>query len=409
MVYDIALKLYSTVAAIVGLFNKKARLWHKGRVALMETIESSVVGGEDIIWFHCASLGEFEQGRPLMERYRRENPSYKVLVTFFSPSGYEVRKGYDGADYIFYLPIDTRKNAKRFVEAVRPKIAIFVKYEFWKNYLEELRKNNAKVYIISAIFRPGQLFFHSYGRLYRKQLSCFDYLFVQNRQSKDLLSTIGIENVIVSGDTRFDRVYEIASGVTPVEKIASFCDDRRIFIAGSTWERDDQVVMAIAKENPQIKYIIAPHELPLSKIVRLKESFEKMGRKVKRYTEIAAGEDLSSYDILILDTIGILSSVYQYGSWGYIGGGFGVGIHNILEAATFAMPIMIGPNYGKFREALNLVAIGGAISIATKGEAVERFSHISQKEQQSKMAEICRQYIEDNRGACDKIMSVINQ
>lgn len=393
MVYDIALKLYSIVVAIVGITNKKARLWHRGRVGLMETIESTVVAGEDIIWFHCASLGEFEQGRPLMERYKRENPEYKILVTFFSPSGYQVRKGYGGADYIFYLPIDTRKNAKRFVEAVRPKIAIFVKYEFWKNYLEELKNHGSKVYIISAIFRPGQLFFHSYGKLYRKQLECFDYLFVQNRQSKDLLSTIGVENVIVSGDTRFDRVYEIASSVQPVEKIATFCSDSKIFIAGSTWEKDDQVVMAIAKENPQVKYIIAPHELPESKIVRLKDGFEKMGRKVKRYTQITEGEDLSQYDILLLDTIGILSSVYQYGSWAYIGGGFGVGIHNILEAATFAMPIMFGPNYGKFREALNLVAIGGAISIATKGEALDRFSHISQPEQQSKMAEICRHYI----------------
>ncbi len=408
MLYDLALNIYSAIVALVGLFNPKAKKWSQGRVGLLDNIKAQIGKDERIIWFHCASLGEFEQGRPLIEHYKQEDKDAKILVTFFSPSGYELRKNYEGADYIFYLPIDTKANARKFVKIVKPVAAFFVKYEFWKNFLLELRRNGSKVYIVSAIFRPTQLFFKPYGISYRKQLKCFDHLFVQNKESKDLLKGIGIKNVTVSGDTRFDRVYEITQNIKPIELIENFVAGKNTLVAGSTWEKDDEVILAIANNNTDIKIIIAPHEIGDSKVRKLIEDFTQSGHKVARYTTISDKDDISSFNILIIDTIGILSKVYQYGRWAYIGGGFGVGIHNILEAATFGLPTMFGPNYGKFNEALELVAQGGAISIATDKEALDAFDRMKADSYRQKMSQVCSEYVKQNRGACQRISSAVD-
>ncbi|MBR2325790.1 MAG: 3-deoxy-D-manno-octulosonic acid transferase [Alistipes sp.] len=356
--YDIAIALYASLIRLVAPWNEKARLWSDGRKALFERMRKTV-SGEKIVWIHAASLGEFEQGRPIIEAIRADYPEYKILLTFFSPSGYEIRKNYEGADFIFYLPADTKANVRNFLDIVKPQIAIFVKYEFWLNMLSELRRRRISTYIVSAIFRPNSVFFRPYGSLWCRALETFDTIFVQDENSQRLLATIGFDNVVVAGDTRFDRVAQIAAMAKRVDVIEEFKGENRLFVAGSTWGPDEDILLPLINDNPQIKFVIAPHEMEEERIGHILKSVK--GGAV-RYTQ-REGIDLSAQQVLVLDTIGILSSVYGSAIWAYIGGGFGVGIHNTLEAATFGLPIAFGTNYAKFKEAVDMVSLGAATSV----------------------------------------------
>ena len=339
-------------------WHKKAKLWCEGRRNLFERLSQSIDPTAQIIWVHVASLGEFEQGRPIIEQIKAEHPEYKILLTFYSPSGYEIRKNYQGADYIFYLPLDTPSNAKRFLDIVNPKVAVFVKYEYWINMLSQLRARAIRTFIVSAIFRKDSIFFRSYGNMWRKALDTFETIFVQDEASKQLLSTIGKENVVVAGDTRFDRVAQIAAAAKKIDTIEQFKGQSRLFVAGSTWGEDEELIVRLANENPTIKFVIAPHEMEESRMAKIAQTAE---HGAVRYTQYTAQD--SDNQILILDTMGMLSSVYGYADFSYIGGGFGVGIHNTLEAATFGLPIAFGPNYHKFKEARDMIALGAATSI----------------------------------------------
>ena len=347
-IYDLAISLYAGLIRMVAPWHGKARLWSEGRRDIFRRLRAAIAPSDRIVWVHAASLGEFEQGRPIIERLRHEHPEYKILLTFFSPSGYEIRKNYSGADYVFYLPADTPSNARRFLDAAHPEIAIFIKYEFWINLLTELRRRSVRSYIVSAIFRRNSVFFRPYGAMWRRALETFDTLFVQNVESKRLLSEIGFDNVVVAGDTRFDRVAEIAAAAKRVEIVERFRGNGRLFVAGSTWGPDEEILLPLINANPEVRFVVAPHEMDEGRIERLLH--ETKGGAV-RYTQCDAAADFGKTQLLILDTVGILSSVYGSAAWAYIGGGFGIGIHNTLEAATFGLPIAFGPNYSKFKEA----------------------------------------------------------
>ena len=348
-IYNLGLVLYVWAIALASPWHRKAKLWIDGRKGLFRRMKESIDPSARIIWIHAASLGEFEQGRPLIEKIRKEHPEYKILLTFFSPSGYEIRKNYDQADYIFYLPIDTPRKARRFLDIAHPEIAIFVKYEFWINLLTELRRRSIRSYIVSAIFRRNSIFFRPYGGMWRQALESFDVMFVQNEESKRLLAGLGFDNVIVAGDTRFDRVAEIAKAAKHIDVIERFKGDKRVFVAGSTWGPDEELLIRLINDNPDIKFIVAPHEMDESRMARL--AAEIKGGTL-RYTQCTPHTSYGPKQLLILDTVGLLSSVYSYATWSYIGGGFGVGIHNTLEAATFGLPVAFGPNYQKFKEAI---------------------------------------------------------
>lgn len=363
--YNLSLLFYRLVVAVVSLRNRKARLWLHGRRQLFARLEAAGFEGQRVVWVHAASLGEFEQGRPVIEAIRRAHPTYKILLTFFSPSGYEVRKGYDGADWVFYLPLDTLRAARRFVRIVQPEIAIFVKYEFWLNLLKELRRARTHVFIISAIFRSNSIFFRPYGGPWRMALESFETIFVQNAASLELLRGIGFDNVVVAGDTRFDRVAAIASAVVCNPVVARFCGSVRVLVAGSTWPPDEALLMPLAAANPDVKFIVAPHEFSDARVARL---LAEAPHGAVRYTAVTGETDVQTPQILVLDTIGLLASVYSTATWAYIGGGFGVGIHNTLEAATFGLPIAFGPAYEKFAEARDLVSLGAATPVHNADE-----------------------------------------
>ena len=411
VIYDIALQLYSFILYLISPFHAKAKSWSVGRRGVFNRLKDAI-GGEErpMAWFHCASLGEFEQGRSVIELFKERNPSYAILVTFFSPSGYEVRKDYKGADYIFYLPIDTRSNAKKFIEIVNPKIVIFIKYEFWINYLKELHRRGVRSYVVSAIFRPSQLFFKSYGRGYRDILSYFSHIFVQNIESQQLLRSIDITKVTVCGDTRFDRVYEISQNLPIIPLFEKFASEKEVFITGSSWERDDAITIKMIEKFENIKFIIAPHELSESKISKLVKDISTLGRSVVRYTQITDEERAAESDVIIIDTIGILSKVYRYCKYGYIGGGFGAGIHNTLEAATFGIPIIFGPKYKRFMEAVKLVEIGVATPIQDEDDAIKWLNNISNNSTlYNSTSTICRDYVKENIGACKSIIDCITE
>ena len=344
--YNFGLTLYVWLIRLVAPRHPKARLWIDGRKDLYKRMAETIDPTDRIVWVHVASLGEFEQGRPIIERIRKTHPEYKILLTFFSPSGYEVRKNYQGVDYIFYLPIDTPRNARRFLDAAHPEIAIFVKYEFWLNLLRDLRRRKVRTYIVSAIFRRNSIFFRPYGGMWRQALESFDVMFVQNEESKKLLAGLGFDNVIVAGDTRFDRVAEIAAAAKHIDIIDRFKGDKRLFVAGSTWNPDEELLIRLINDNPDVKFIVAPHEMDEGRMARL--AAEAKGGTL-RYTQCTPHTAYGSKQLLILDTVGILASVYGYATWSYIGGGFGVGIHNTLEAATFGLPVAFGPNYDELR------------------------------------------------------------
>lgn len=401
--YNLGIHLYTCGIKLASRFNEKAALWVRGRRDLLGQLHRSV-SGERIIWIHAASLGEFEQGRPVMEAIREQYPLYRILLTFFSPSGYEIRRNYQGADWVFYLPADTPRNVRRFLDAVRPQAAIFIKYEFWLNYLSELAERGVPTYIISAVFRRDSVFFRPYGKIFRRALGTFRRIFVQDEDSRRLLAGIGMRNVSVAGDTRFDRVAKIASGAKDLPVIADFAGRGQVLVAGSTWEPDEELLVRLINDNPSVKFIVAPHEMDEKRIVRLMESVQG---GVVRYTEYEKSAAGSECRLLVVDTIGILSSVYGYGSYAYIGGGFGVGIHNTLEAAAFGIPVAFGPNYGKFREAAELIEAGAARSVSSYPELASWLKELEAKGAYDSASSAADGYVHSRCGATDVILGEI--
>ena len=365
LLYNIGIRFYWLLAWVISPWNRKARLWIEGRKQWQTKLKSALGKDDKIIWFHCASLGEFEQGRPVIEGIRDRMPDHKILLSFFSPSGYEKRKNFNGADYVMYLPLDTRRNAKQLLELISCEMAVFIKYEFWYHYLRELQKREVPVYLASGNFRSDQLFFKWYGSWYRHFLRRFSHIFVQNQQSKQLLADIGQDAVSIAGDTRFDRVYELKQTPFPHPALEKFGKGSALIVAGSTWEKDEQLLALAYKElSEQVYWIIAPHELSEGHMQRLQERFPES----IRYTELEDVEIPDTCRVVLVDTIGKLSYLYRFGTMAYIGGGFGKGIHNILEAATYGLPVIFGPEYRKFTEAVELSAQGGAFPIGTESE-----------------------------------------
>lgn len=347
--------------AIVSLFNKKVKKMWAGERQAVKVLKEKVDPEARYIWFHAASLGEFEQGRPLIEHLRETHPEYKILLTFFSPSGYEVRKNYEGADIICYLPLDTIRNARRFLRAVKPVMAFFIKYEFWYNYLHILQHRGVPTYSVSSIFRPDQIFFQWYGRQYGRVLKCFTHFFVQNMESKALLAKLGITDVDVVGDTRFDRVLQIKEASKQLPIVEQFtAHAQKVFVAGSSWLPDEEIFIKYFDIHKDWKLIIAPHVISDEHLSQIFELLK--GRRVVRYTE-ATEENVKDAEVLIIDCFGLLSSIYHYGTVSYVGGGFGVGIHNVLEAAVWDIPVVFGPNNKHFQEAQGLMLVQGGFEI----------------------------------------------
>ena len=424
--YNLVIYLYLCGVAIASIFNEKVRKMWRGEREALKILRQKVDPNARYAWFHAASLGEFEQGRPIMERLRKEHPEYKILLTFFSPSGYEVRKNYEGADIVCYLPLDTIINARRFLRAIRPEVAFFIKYEFWYNYLHILKHRGVPVYSVSSIFRPNQIFFRWYGKQYGRVLKCFTHFFVQNQISKDLLSTININNVSITGDTRFDRVMSIKSQAKQLPIVEAFVrgteclpssdaqppSPSKVFVAGSSWPLDEDIFIKYFDEHPEWKLIIAPHVIGED---HLKQILGMTKRKVVRYTQVDANSQISTLnpqlgnaDILIIDCFGLLSSIYRYGDVAYIGGGFGVGIHNTLEAAVWDMPVVFGPNNKKFQEAQDLKACGGGFEIANYEEfeqLMERFA--SDEAFLKESGSNAGHFVKDQAGATEKVLASV--
>lgn len=407
--YNIGVSIAGFLLKIIAIFNKKVKLFVEGRKDIFSKLQFNFSQSDTVIWFHCASLGEFEQARPVIEKIKTSNSKfqkYKILVTFFSPSGYEVRKDYAYADVVTYLPLDTKANARKFIKLVNPKVAIFVKYEFWPNLLKELKSKHIKTILVSGIFRKGQAFFKGYGSWMRKSLEAFDHFFVQNETSKELLETVSFHNTTVSGDTRFDRVYDILNQENTIQEVAKFIDRKHTLVAGSTWPEGEKLLIdyinnkAISNE----KFILAPHNINPKEIQKLKTSFNK---KTVLFSEIDQKE-ITKAQVLIIDSIGILTKIYGYADVAYVGGGFKTGLHNILEPATYGVPIIIGPKYLKFNEAIELVAQGGCIVVNSQQEFNESLKELYQNRQVlSLKGNISKNYVKNNIGATDHILNYL--
>ena len=394
--------IYSLAARLISPFNSKAKLWTDGRKGWEALLRENIGPDNKNIWIHCASLGEFEQGRPLIEAIKKARPEFKIVLTFFSPSGYEVRKNYSVADHVCYLPADTPGNAKKFISLVNPAAVIFVKYEFWDNYTSAIKKNGIPLYLISGIFRVNHHFFRWYGGFFRKILFRFSHIFVQDKQSMDLLKRTGIENVSVAGDTRFDRVVMIADSAKDIPQIEQFKGEERMFLAGSSWRQDEEIIARYINLYPQkMKWVFAPHEIDKPNIDRLEKLFSSEVARFSGFTDRSADAR-----ILIIDNIGMLSSAYRYASIAEIGGGFGKGIHNVLEAACWGIPVLFGPNHKKFREAVELLSLDGARSFSSFEEFSEIIDNwLSDKNEYSKSAGNALKYVRENTGATGKILS----
>ena len=401
--YTFALHMYALSMEIASFFNKKARMTRIGQWFTNGILRKEIDHNVKYIWFHAASLGEFEQGRPMIEILRKRYPEYKILLTFFSPSGYEVRKNYEGADVICYLPFDTPFKVRKFLNLANPYIAVFIKYEFWLNYLTELKKRGIKTYIISAVFRPNQLFFKWYGKWYRKVLECYEYLFVQDEESKKLLAEYGVNNVIVSGDTRFDRVLEIQQHSRLLPEIEGFVKDGKpILIVGSSWPEDEKIIIPYFNSHSEIKLIIAPHEIHREHLLYIQSLLNRPSVRLSEYNKNASQNN----DCLIIDSFGLLSSIYRYGQVAYIGGGFGSGIHNTLEAAVYNIPVIFGPKHQKFKEAKGLIACGGGFSIDSDTAFAHRMNNfISDSESRLNAGKAAGDFVHNNAGATERILS----
>ena len=421
--YNLLLLFASQIVKLVALFSPKIKLFVEGRKTVFQSLEIKISSSDKSIWFHAASLGEFEQGLPVMEKIKKEFPNHKIVVTFFSPSGYEVRKNNSIADVTVYLPLDTKSNAQKFLKLVHPDLVFFIKYEYWPNYLNELKKLNIKTYLISGIFRENQAFFQWYGGFYRNALKAFDYFFVQNESSKLLLQKLGFNNVKISGDTRFDRVVSILERDNSLDFVEQFKRDSsatlgpevkpngaklmtKLVVIGSSWPKDESLLVNyINQTNAKVKFIIAPHNIKVEQIQELKNSITK---KTVLFSE-KEKKDLSNYDVLIVDTIGILTKIYSYADIAYVGGGFGnPGVHNILEPATFGIPIIVGPNYSHFAEAVALVHQEGCVCVANQNKLNDAFSNlISNEDIRLEKGHICSTFVQMNKGATAVILKHI--
>jgi 3-deoxy-D-manno-octulosonic-acid transferase len=404
LLYNLGILIYTLIIRIISPFNRKARLLVNGNKNWYALLSEKIIPGDKYIWIHCASLGEFEQGRPVIEAIKNKTTRYKIILTFFSPSGYEIRKNYKLADIICYLPPDTPRNAELFTSLVNPEKVIFVKYEFWNNFLSAVAKRDIPLFLISGTFRENQSFFKWYGDFFRGILLKFTTIYVQDRNSYNLLSNIGLKNMIIAGDTRFDRVAEIAAQAKEIPQIALFRGNEKLFLAGSSWRPDEEIIAKYINSHPGImKWVFAPHEIDSENIERLEKLFTV---KSVRFTEF--NDNSADARVMIMDNIGMLSSAYRYASIAAVGGGFGKGIHNILEPACWSIPVLFGPNYGKFREAVDLIAIEGAksfINYADFEEILDKW--ISDKTQYLKSATQAGDYVNKNRGATSLIMKEI--
>jgi 3-deoxy-D-manno-octulosonic-acid transferase len=405
-IYSIIVSIAGLLLQIIAFFVPKINLFVAGRKDVFPTLKAKIKSTDKTFWFHAASLGEYEQGLPVIERIKEKYPNHKIIVSFFSPSGYEVRKNNTIADATVYLPLDTLKNAKKFIQLTHPDAVFFIKYEFWPNYLNELKRQNIPTYLISGIFRENQAFFKWYGGFYKKALDAFTYFFVQNENALKLLHQLGKENAIVSGDTRFDRVASILEKDNTLDFIEAFKNGKTTIVAGSSWPKDEELLVDfINATTTDTKYIIAPHNIKPDQIQQLKNSCAK---KVLLYSE-KENKDLKDFDVFIIDTIGILTKIYSYADIAYVGGGFGhPGVHNILEPATFGIPILIGPHFSHFAEATDLVALKGCITIQNKEELSRNFLDlITNTESRIEKGTICRDFVQKNKGAVDRIMEKV--
>ena len=404
ILYNIGILIFSALAHLISPFNSRASLWVKGRKKWAEKIAEKIKHGDRVIWIHCASLGEFEQGRPVIEAIKREMPVFKIVLTFFSPSGYEIRKNYKNADCISYLPADTPFSAAKFIEIVNPEFVIFVKYEFWNNYISALYRNMIPLYLISGIFRPGQHFFKWYGSFFRSMLKKFKKIFVQDQRSYDLLTGIGILNVSHAGDTRFDRVIQIVGTARDITKLEQFRGNEKLFLAGSSWRQDEEIIAEYINSFPTVmKWVFAPHEIDKSNIERLEKLFKVKCVRFSEYSEISVDAR-----VLIIDNIGMLSSAYRYAYIAAIGGGFGKGIHNILEPACWGIPVVFGPRYENFKEAVDLLSIGSAKSFQTFDDFKRILDlWLSDEKIYTNSAEMASKYVKENAGASGIIIKEI--
>lgn len=416
IVYLFILKLYYAGVTIVSPWNEKARLWLQGRKSIFEKLRLAIHRNpaQDLIWMHCASLGEFEQGRPLLETFSARYPEAAILLTFFSSSGYEIRKNYEKADHVFYLPFDSPSNARRFLSIVQPTMVLWIKYEYWYFYFKEIEKARIPFLLISGIFRQEQLFFKWYGSLHREMLRCFSHMFVQTGESEALLNSIGFnDHVSVTGDTRFDRVIDIAKQFEPVGMIAEFCGNHHVIVAGSTWDDDEEELDHFANIHPEIRFIIAPHEIHASHLKDIQKLF-KRSVLYSAYQRQITGNDMQAGpqeqpNVLVIDNIGMLSRLYRYATLAYVGGGFGEsGVHNILEAAVYGKPVVFGPVYNKYAEAEELLESGGAFSIQNALELEKVLNRLLHNYHEYNHAcEASRKYVYSKSGARQKITDYV--
>ena len=407
--YNIITLLASQLLKLVALFSPKMKLFVDGRKSVFQTLANKIQTSDKTIWFHAASLGEYEQGLPVIEAIKQQFPNHKIVITFFSPSGYEVRKNNTVADVTVYLPLDTISNAKQFIQLVHPEMVFFIKYEYWPNYLNELKKQQIKTYLISGILRENQAFFKWYGGFYRNALKTFDYFFVQNESSKKLLQSIGFNNVKISGDTRFDRVVSILDRDNSLDFIELFKDNKTTIVIGSSWPKDESLLVNYINQcSDDVKFIIAPHNIKSEQISNLKNQIQK---KTILFSDVETRliESLQENNVFIIDTIGILTKIYSYADIAYVGGGYGnPGVHNILEPATFGVPVVIGPNYSHFAEATALVNMEGCISIQNQIQLNEAFDLLIQNEEERlEKGHICSTFVQMNKGATQIIMNYI--
>lgn len=400
--YNLFINCISVLLRLVAPFNLKLKLFVDGRSHTFSILKEKIKLKDKVIWFHCASLGEFEQGRPVIEKFKQLYPTHKIVISFFSPSGYEVRKDYDKADAIVYLPLDTNKKVKQFINLIHPEIAIFVKYEFWPNLLNQLKKKNIPTILISGIFRENQVFFKSYGSWMRNKLQLFSHFFVQDENSKDLLNAIGFENVTISGDTRFDRVFEILNQNNILDFLDIFKDDKYTLVAGSTWPDDEKLLIDYINNQSEIdeKFIIAPHNIKSTAIQKLQKDIKSKSVLFSSYQL----NELKTAQVFIVDTIGILTKVYSYADVAYVGGGFTNGIHNILEPATFGVPVVIGPKYQKFNEAIEMIHQKACLVAQNKNDFEEILNQLRDSNIRKEIGQAAENYIKINIGATKQIV-----
>jgi 3-deoxy-D-manno-octulosonic-acid transferase len=408
LLYNLAIWLYGLGIRLYAPFNSKASLWVKGRKDIFKRLSEAIQPNDKIFWMHCASVGEFEQGRPVLESLREKYPQYKILLTFFSPSGYELRSKYAGADYVFYLPLDSAKNAHEFVRMVRPKLAIFVKYEFWYHYLHELHVQQAPTLLISAIFRKDQFFFKNYGKKFSEMLTWYKQIFVQDENSFQLLKQLSLTNVTQSSDTRFDRVAAIAAQAKTIPLIELFKGENKIMIGGSTWQPDEELLIRFINEedknHPAFKYIIVPHEIDKAHIASIKQKLKVSSLLFSEANE----QNVQQVQVMIIDNVGMLSSLYHYSAIALVGGGFGKGIHNVLEAAVFGAPVIFGPEYGKFKEAVDLIKLKGGNSVADYSAFSELLNKLTTDGVFYKQASLAaKNYVQSRVGATEQVMEYI--